>query len=100
MCKFFQKCNRPCKSYRTHFIHWKHVNEYCRMKDESFYHYNLYSVLKKYNIDSDSDYDHRKEWNGMVIVKHSPLINYEKFENYKIQKEVRLILNNILDRIC
>ena len=91
MCKFFRKCNRPCKSYRSHFIHWKHINKYCKDKDPNFEHYNTFTLLNKYER-----YDNR----NIVIFRNSPLINYEKYKEYKIKSEITNILNEMIDKIC
>jgi hypothetical protein len=89
MCFFFDDCKRSCKSYKSHFVHWKHVQIYCKHKDKKFLHYDTYKRL--HEVDNNDNCTKRN--------KRSSLINYTNYERNLISHMVSDIVNDILDKI-
>ncbi len=88
MCNFFPKCKRNCSTHNNHFIHWKHITDYYRDIKPSY----QYKRLRTDNDDNDDNDIQDKK-------KQSPLINYQKYEEYLINALVYNILDNIIDNI-
>jgi hypothetical protein len=93
MCKYFNKCNKTCKSYKSHFRHWEHIRKYTEKKDSSFLNYRTYTRLSK-NIQKDIMNER-----NMVQNKEHNLINYDKYEKYLVKNMVEKMIYDIVDKI-
>jgi hypothetical protein len=91
MCRFFNYCDKPCKSQKSHYIHWAHIRMYCKDKDPTFLNYNVYKRLL--HVDDEE-----------ILVKRqkrveSPSIHRVNYEKYLIQNMVSKMIDNIIDSI-
>ncbi len=96
MCKYFNKCERFCKSKKSHFRHWEHVRKYAEKKDTTFLQYRTYKRIHKDIIDENikiMDENNKKKKNS------SSLINYDKYERYILENMIEKMIYDIIDKI-
>ncbi len=96
MCKYFNKCERFCKSQKSHFRHWEHVRKYAEKKDTAFLQYRTYKRIHKDIIDENIDImdkNNKKERNS------SSLINYDKYERYILENMIEKIIYDIINKL-
>ncbi len=93
MCIFHSKCNKPCKTYKSHFRHWEHIRKFVQNKDSSFMSYRTYSRLSK-NAQNDIQKDNSKKEN-----KVSSKINHINFERYLITNMVTNLIYDIVNKL-
>ena len=96
MCRFYSYCDKPCKSIKTHDIHWTYIRTHCQKKDPAFLNYNVYKRLL--HVDEEDMetllIDKKRQKCGI-----STSIHREKYEKYLIKNMVEKMIENIIDSI-
>ncbi len=94
MCIFHDKCNKPCKTHKSHFRHWEYIRKFVQKKDPSFLNYRTYSRLSKKtqndSIESNPIKDKKEK---------SSRINHTNFERYIIKNMVTNLIYDIVNQI-
>ncbi len=93
MCRFFDYCDKPCKSQKSHYAHWAHIRVYCKDKDPSFMNYNSYKRLLHCS-DKDLESLHIKRQKKMEGT--SPLIHRTNYEKYLIRNMISTMIDEII----
>ncbi len=98
MCKYFNKCKKTCKSYKSHFRHWEHIRKYTEKKDSSFLNYRTYTRLSR-NIQKDIMNERNIDEQNIVQNKENNFINYNNYEKYLVTNMIEKMIYNIIDKI-
>lgn len=95
MCIFYDKCNKPCKTHKSHFKHWEHIRKFVQKKDTSFMNYRTFCRLSKDSKDDFIQKNNLKE--GMK--EKSSKINHINLERYLIKNMVSQLIYDIVNKI-
>lgn len=95
MCRFFNYCDKPCKSQKSHYAHWAHIRVYCKDKDPSFMNYNVYKRTLHIRDEDTETLVGPKRQKKM----ESPSINRPNYEKYLIRNMVSNLIDEIIDSI-
>ena len=96
MCIFHNKCNKPCKTHKSHFRHWEHIRKFVQKKDPAFISYRTYKRLSESSKDDFIQKNNIKEDN---IKEKSSKINHINLERYLIKNMVSQMIYDILNKI-
>ncbi len=92
MCIFHIKCQKTCRTSKSHFRHWEHIRKYVQKRDSTFISYWTYNRLSK-SAKNDLIQNNNKKKIGSSKINHS---NYEK---YLIKNMVSKLIYDIIKNI-
>ncbi len=95
MCKYFKKCERFCKSKKSHFTHWEHIRIYAQKNYSNYLNYRTYIRLSK---NAQNDILHSQSNNNKVVEK-SNKINHTNLERYLVTNMIQKMIYDIVDKI-
>jgi hypothetical protein len=92
MCIFHSKCNKPCKTYKSHFRHWEHIRKFVQKKDSAFMNYRTYSRLSE---SAKKDLIQKSN----IQKERTSKINHINFERYLVRHMVTNLIYDIVNKL-
>ncbi len=98
MCKYFKKCERFCKSKKSHFTHWEHVRKYAEKQYPNYINYRTYSLLSK-SAQNDMNKIQKSNIQESDSESKSQNINYVNLQRYLVTNMIQKMIYDIVDKI-